>query len=184
MSGGSPTLVPEYLALHTVALHHEHYPSNRLRVSKLCLIGVIYARVFPHRSFVGCVCHRPLAGFLYFGGLLCCGLSGRLVILIMGVKGLTKVSMWNRISINDKGSEHDRVTEVSVFGLPDWFSQAPCKAEPDLFFSSKPSEQRKAVAICDSCELRESCDDWLTECPQEYGVWAGKTPAEIRRLFA
>jgi hypothetical protein len=70
---------------------------------------------------------------------------------------------------------------VSVFGLPEWFSGAPCKDASDLFFSSKPSVQRKAVKICQSCDFVSECVSWLEANPQDYGVWGGKTPAEIRR---
>lgn len=71
---------------------------------------------------------------------------------------------------------------MSVFGLPKWFRDAPCKSLSSMFFSHRPSVQKQAVLICETCAFKESCAEWLQENPQEYGVWAARTPAEIRAL--
>lgn len=71
---------------------------------------------------------------------------------------------------------------MSVFGLPEWFSQAPCKSASDEFFSSKPSEQRKAVKVCNSCQFLDTCKEWALTNPHDYGVWGGMTPADLRKI--
>jgi len=72
-----------------------------------------------------------------------------------------------------------------------WMDEALCtQTNPDLFFEasteryvSKPSGARETVAksICRRCPVLEDCRAWVTENPQEYGIWAGMTERERRQ---
>jgi predicted RecB family nuclease len=69
--------------------------------------------------------------------------------------------------------------------LPKFFTIAPCAAEEfrEVFFSRKPTEQRVAVQVCKTCPFLDECREQLASGQYgEYGVVAGYTPAERRRM--
>lgn len=62
-------------------------------------------------------------------------------------------------------------------GGPDWHKDALCRKVPnaDLFFPSRRSPNlERAIAICASCPVLESCRIFAAETAQSYGVWAGE----------
>lgn len=69
--------------------------------------------------------------------------------------------------------------------LPKFFKTAPCADDElrEVFFSRKPTEQRVAVQVCATCPFLDECREQLAAGQYgEYGVVAGFTPAERRRM--
>jgi WhiB family transcriptional regulator, redox-sensing transcriptional regulator len=52
---------------------------------------------------------------------------------------------------------------------------------PDLWFSYS-ALQKRAVAICKQCPLRERCLDHAVSRPEVHGVWGGTTAEDRRAL--
>lgn len=38
----------------------------------------------------------------------------------------------------------------------------------------------QARAVCRACPLREECADWAADTGQQYGIWGGLDPAELK----
>ncbi|MEU9058976.1 WhiB family transcriptional regulator [Streptomyces sp. NPDC048430] len=55
----------------------------------------------------------------------------------------------------------------------------PCESNPELWFSEKSEDIAQAKEACGFCPVREECAD-LGE-NEEFGVWGGMTPREIRQ---
>lgn len=65
----------------------------------------------------------------------------------------------------------------------EWVMNGACQdVDPDIFFSSPPSE---AIAICDGCPVLDLCREWALENYEpNVGVVAGLSPyrrSKIRR---
>jgi WhiB family transcriptional regulator, redox-sensing transcriptional regulator len=56
----------------------------------------------------------------------------------------------------------------------------------DPFFSETPGGEAEAdaLAMCSICPVREICLAYAVDTGQMFGVWGGKTQAEIRQLIA
>ena len=70
-------------------------------------------------------------------------------------------------------------------GFPSFFRTAPCSTAEhrEIFFSRRPTDQRVAQKVCADCPFLRECKDYLdTGEYGDYGVVAGMTPAERRRL--
>lgn len=52
------------------------------------------------------------------------------------------------------------------------------KYQTELFFSESVIKRRQAIAICESCELRQECLAGARERHEEWGIWGGH---EFRR---
>lgn len=66
---------------------------------------------------------------------------------------------------------------------PSWFKDSPCSGQDRLFFSSKPSNRRLAVKVCNSeCSNRSECLKFAVSEGITIGVWGGKTGPELARL--
>lgn len=68
-----------------------------------------------------------------------------------------------------------------------WLNRAACRdADPELFYSRNPAEQRQAVAICARCPVPGDClrDAIVTERAKHtwIGIRAGLTAVTRRRL--
>lgn len=79
----------------------------------------------------------------------------------------------------------------------DWFAAKPDFFDPssgpqpecatelvvalDLFFPAG-NGYAEARAICERCPLRWPCGEWAIATGQEFGMWGGLTPEEIKRL--
>lgn len=78
-------------------------------------------------------------------------------------------------------------TPTPVSDDSSWEAYAACRDhDPELFFpltetTSSPLVE-EAKQVCTSCPVRPDCHDWVTANPQEYGIWAGLTSKERRRL--
>ncbi|MEU9975055.1 WhiB family transcriptional regulator [Streptomyces sp. NPDC051014] len=56
--------------------------------------------------------------------------------------------------------------------------QHPCESDPDMWFSEKAEDVTQAKEACGFCPLRAECAELGDN--EEFGVWGGMTPAEIR----
>lgn len=69
--------------------------------------------------------------------------------------------------------------------FPTFFREAPCSTSEhrEVFFSRRPTDQRVAQKVCADCPFLNECHDCLdTGSFGDYGVVAGLTPADRRRL--
>ena len=67
-----------------------------------------------------------------------------------------------------------------------WTEQAACKPHPTgLFFPEVKTGENglyaAAVAVCETCAVREACADYSYRTNQREGVWGGLTPEQRRR---
>lgn len=51
-------------------------------------------------------------------------------------------------------------------------SQAPCRDNPDLWFSNNPFQKAKAKRICETCPLKLACAELGKG--EEWGLWGGE----------
>jgi WhiB family redox-sensing transcriptional regulator len=69
-----------------------------------------------------------------------------------------------------------------------WRDLAECRdlvtAEDDPFFDGGEDNERAAIAICRLCPVQDPCLAHAVGTGQQYGVWGGKSQAELRRLVA
>jgi WhiB family transcriptional regulator, redox-sensing transcriptional regulator len=70
----------------------------------------------------------------------------------------------------------------------DWRHRAACRDEdPELFFpigNTGPAllQIEEARAVCQRCEVVDSCLQWALETGQDAGVWGGLSEDERRAL--
>lgn len=66
--------------------------------------------------------------------------------------------------------------------LGPWVQHAACLGmDTDQFYGDRIAIKR-AKAVCDGCPVRQACLDYAVASNIEYGVWGGKSAAELRRL--
>jgi WhiB family transcriptional regulator, redox-sensing transcriptional regulator len=69
-----------------------------------------------------------------------------------------------------------------------WRDQAACRelvtAEFDPFFADSTELQAEAIAICETCLVRDACLTFAVRTGQQYGIWGGQPQQIIRRLIA
>jgi WhiB family transcriptional regulator, redox-sensing transcriptional regulator len=69
-----------------------------------------------------------------------------------------------------------------------WRDRAAClevvSAEYDPFFSDTAELQAEAIAICETCAVRDDCLTFAVRTGQQYGIWGGQPQQFIRRLIA
>lgn len=70
----------------------------------------------------------------------------------------------------------------------EWRNGAVCRLhpDPDLWFpeGKKPKRQtgeRRAVALCQTCPVLDTCREWTAQARPEYGVWAALTEDDRRK---
>jgi WhiB family redox-sensing transcriptional regulator len=75
-----------------------------------------------------------------------------------------------------------------VTAVTDWRDLAECQdlvtAEDDPFFDGGEDNERAAIAICQLCRVQDACLTYAIHTGQQYGVWGGRSQAELRRLVA
>ena len=65
-----------------------------------------------------------------------------------------------------------------------WQLRAACRAhEAELFFAVDSESVCAALAVCESCEVRDPCLAQAMACQEHFGVWGGTTETERRRVF-
>ena len=69
-----------------------------------------------------------------------------------------------------------------------WRDLAACRdvvtAECDPFFADTAELQAEAIAICETCPVRDACLTFAVRTGQHYGIWGGQPQQIIRRLIA
>jgi WhiB family redox-sensing transcriptional regulator len=69
-----------------------------------------------------------------------------------------------------------------------WRDQAACRdvvmADYDPFFGDAAELQAEAIAICETCPVRDACLTFAVRTGQQYGIWGGQPQQLIRRLIA
>lgn len=66
-----------------------------------------------------------------------------------------------------------------------WRARANCSGlDPGLFYPEKSATAQLAAAraVCDGCVVRAQCLTWALEQPEEFGVWAGTSERQRRRM--
>lgn len=72
--------------------------------------------------------------------------------------------------------------------VADWQELAACRAsDPTLFFpvgTTGPAVEQiaRAVAVCATCPVEDTCLQYALETNQESGVWGGYAEEDRRRL--
>jgi WhiB family redox-sensing transcriptional regulator len=70
-----------------------------------------------------------------------------------------------------------------IDGTLEWTKLANCAgADPDLFFPERGESTLEAKAICRRCEVRPECLEYALAAGEKYGVWAGLSERERRRM--
>ena len=69
-----------------------------------------------------------------------------------------------------------------------WRDLAACldvvSADYDPFFADTAELQAEAIAICETCLVRDDCLTFAVRTGQQYGIWGGQPQQIIRRLIA
>ena len=69
-----------------------------------------------------------------------------------------------------------------------WRDLAACRgivsADYDPFFADCADLQLEAIAICETCPVRDACLTFAVRTGQQYGIWGGQPQQIIRRLIA
>jgi WhiB family transcriptional regulator, redox-sensing transcriptional regulator len=66
----------------------------------------------------------------------------------------------------------------------DWQERGACRsASLELFYSDAEEHTRRALALCERCEVQAACLDFAMQHREHYGVWGGTTERERRRIF-
>lgn len=64
-----------------------------------------------------------------------------------------------------------------------WKAAGACRwLEPELFFPVSDAEAGPAKAVCEACQVRETCLEYAVGCKEWEGVWGGLTGNERRSL--
>jgi hypothetical protein len=57
------------------------------------------------------------------------------------------------------------------------------RADYDPFFPETPEAEADALAMCRICPARAACLAYAVETGQMFGIWGGKTQAQVRHLI-
>ena len=73
-------------------------------------------------------------------------------------------------------------------GVRSWRDRAACRdvvsADYDPFFADSAKFQAEAIAICETCSVRDDCLTFAVRTGQQYGIWGGQPERIVRRLIA
>lgn len=65
----------------------------------------------------------------------------------------------------------------------DWMDRARCRErDPEQFFVRGAANSRRAIRICERCEVREDCLRYALVNEIDFGVWGGMTERQRRRF--
>jgi transposase-like protein len=81
--------------------------------------------------------------------------------------------------------QHGRLPATSLVErqAPEWMDQGLCaQTDPALFFPETGTSPRLARKVCAGCEVLEQCLAYALDNDERFGVWAGTTPAQRRKL--
>lgn len=75
------------------------------------------------------------------------------------------------------------IAEILSITDREWMVDAACQDSTyDVFFPTSSDAYDQARAICATCPVKSECFDYVTANPQDFGMWAGLTPPERRRI--
>lgn len=73
--------------------------------------------------------------------------------------------------------------EVPILEERPWAVFAACRNAPDVsFFPHSKDEERKALAVCSICPVREDCLEHAIATKERFGVWGGATERDRRAI--
>lgn len=68
---------------------------------------------------------------------------------------------------------------LSLPFVPDGYVTPCASADPEKWFPETFGHHRDmAVAICNTCPLKQECDDYAMERPYLHGIWGGRSRKE------
>jgi WhiB family transcriptional regulator, redox-sensing transcriptional regulator len=68
---------------------------------------------------------------------------------------------------------------------PAWQDQALCaETDPEAFYPELGESAEPAKRICRSCEVRAECLEYALENGEAFGIWAGTTERQRRKMIA
>lgn len=78
-------------------------------------------------------------------------------------------------------------SEIPMFGFPEeekeWRKDALCRGlDSGTFYPSKGDSMLPAYAVCRGCPVRTECLDSAITRGERFGVWAGYTPQERKKI--
>lgn len=71
--------------------------------------------------------------------------------------------------------------------MGDWREQAACKHATSLFYPVNPNSRKYrrtlevAKRICNSCPVKQQCEQEAKDNDEQYGIWAGEDVEAARR---
>lgn len=84
----------------------------------------------------------------------------------------------NRVMVVHGGS-----VGMTLGRLMPWAAQGKCRdADPDLFHPEKGESVEPAKAICRRCPVQAECLQWAIDHEEKFGVWAGTSAVERRKM--
>ena len=64
-----------------------------------------------------------------------------------------------------------------------WMSKARCREyDPEQFFVRGAAQSKRAVRVCEHCDVRTACLKYALENHIEFGIWGGLTERQRRRV--
>lgn len=71
------------------------------------------------------------------------------------------------------------------FGPPPWTEFAACQfVDSEIFFPEKGGSVRDAKRVCAGCAVSAECLEYALANEEKFGVWAGTSEAQRRRILA
>ncbi len=70
-----------------------------------------------------------------------------------------------------------------AYALDGAVCEGVARADYDPFFPETPEAEADALAMCRICPAKAPCLAYAVETGQAFGIWGGKTQAQIRRLI-
>ncbi|MEX0835669.1 MAG: WhiB family transcriptional regulator [Nitriliruptor sp.] len=65
----------------------------------------------------------------------------------------------------------------------DWRADAACRElDLEVFFAVDEASQLDAVAVCETCPVREPCLEHAITTREQYGVWGGVREQDRKRM--
>jgi WhiB family redox-sensing transcriptional regulator len=65
-----------------------------------------------------------------------------------------------------------------------WLDQAACRGlDPTIFYPVSEEECGPAKAVCELCDVRQSCLEWALGSREREGVWGGASERDRRRII-
>jgi WhiB family transcriptional regulator, redox-sensing transcriptional regulator len=72
---------------------------------------------------------------------------------------------------------------TAAYPLDGAVCEGVARADYDPFFPETPEAEADALTMCRICPARAACLAYAVETGQMFGIWGGRTQAQIRRLI-